>query len=179
MSVQLREVTDDDLPRIYAWLHADHVRTMWGDPEANFNALSAPPTGGSGRAIIEADGRKLGLVLWQHPTRKELDVAGLYDIPTSVIDIDIMIGELDSVGKGLGSAAIELVAEAALSDPAVPCVMACARPDNPASLRAFAKAGFRRDRMFDDVPHGPHVLLTRGRPEARTAGVADLAQTMP
>jgi RimJ/RimL family protein N-acetyltransferase len=169
MSLRLREITDADLPRIERWLRADHVRSAWGDPDANLQLLTGPPASGHWRAIIEADGRAVGLVLWQHPTREELDMAGLADIPTSVIDIDIMIGEPDALGRGLGAGAIRLVAELALSDPAVPFVMACARRDNLASQRAFAKAGFREDREFDDVPNGPHVLMVRRRQEGPLA----------
>ncbi|MCK7574841.1 MAG: hypothetical protein MZV65_02400 [Chromatiales bacterium] len=101
MKVRLLEVTNDDLPLIERWLHADHVRGTWGDPDANLRLLREPPADGqlAGR-IIEADGRKVGIVLWQHPTREELDVAGLTDIPTSVIDIDIMIGELRCARTG-------------------------------------------------------------------------------
>ena len=169
MSLRLRDVTNDDLPFIEQWLHADHVRSTWGDPGANLRLLNEPPANGNWRAIIEADGHKVGLVLWQHPTREELDVAGLADIPTNVIDIDIMIGEFDALGRGLGSGAIRLVAELALSDPTVPFVMACARLDNLASQRAFAKAGFRKDREFDDVPNGLHVLMVRHRQEGQVA----------
>jgi RimJ/RimL family protein N-acetyltransferase len=167
--MRLRDVTNDDLPLIERWLHADHVRSTWGDPGANLRQLSEPPANGNWRAIIEADGHEVGIVLWQHPTREELDVAGLADIPTSVIDIDIMIGEFDALGRGLGSGAIRLVAEVALSDPTVPFVMACARLDNLASQRAFAKAGFRKDREFDDVPNGLYVLMVRHRQEGRFA----------
>jgi RimJ/RimL family protein N-acetyltransferase len=163
MSLRLRDVTNDDLPLIEQWLHADHVRRTWGDPGANLRLLNEPPANGNWRAIIEADGHEVGIVLWQHPTREELDVAGLADIPTNVIDIDIMIGEFDALGRGLGSDAISFVAELVLSDPTVPFVMACARLDNLASQRAFAKAGFRRDRKFDDVPNGLHVLMVRHR----------------
>ena len=169
MSLRLRDVTNDDLPLIEQWLHADHVRSTWGDPGANLRLLSEPPATGSWRAIIEADGHKVGIVLWQHPTREELDVADLTDIPTSVIDIDIMIGEADALGRGLGSGAISLVAKVALSDPTVPFVMACAGLDNVASQRAFAKAGFRKDREFDDVPYGLHVLMVRHRQEGQVA----------
>ena len=145
------------------------MRSAWGDPAANFRLLSEPPASGSWRAIIEADGRKAGLVLWQHPTREELDAAGLADIPTSVIDIDIMIGELAVLGWGLGLGAISLVAEVALSDPTAPFVMVCARLDNLASQRAFARAGFRQDREFDDVPDGRYVLMVRHRQEVQIA----------
>ncbi len=169
MSLRLRDVTNDDLPRIAQWLHADLVRSTWGDPGANLRLLSEPPATGNGRAVIEAGGRSVGVVLWQHPTREELDAAGLADVPTSVIDIDIMIGEIDALGRGLGSAAISLVARAALSDPTVPFVMACARLDNLASQRAFVKAGFRRDREFDDVPNGRHVLMVRHRRQGQGA----------
>jgi RimJ/RimL family protein N-acetyltransferase len=169
MSLRLRDVTNDDLPLIEQWLHAEHVRSAWGDPEANLRLLNEAPASGNWRAIIEADGQRVGIVLWQHPTREELDVAGLTDIPTSVIDIDIMIGEVDALGRGLGSDAISRVAEIALSDPAVPFVMACAQLDNLASQRAFAKAGFRKDREFDDVPNGLYVLMARRRPGGQAA----------
>jgi len=169
MSLRLRDVMTDDLPLIERWLHAEHVRSAWGEPAANLQLLKEPSTNGSWRAIIEAGGHQVGIVRWQHPTREELDVAGLADIPTSVIDIDIMIGEFDALGRGLGSGAISLVAEVALSDPAVPFVMACARPDNLASQRAFAKAGFCKIREFDDVPNGLHVLMVRHRQEGQVA----------
>ena len=169
MDLRLRDVTSDDLPLIERWLQTDHVRPYWGDPGENIRQLRNAPGAGRWRAVIEVDGRKVGLVLWQHPTRQELDVAGLTDIPDSVIDIDIMIGEREAVGRGVGSGALRLVAGAALADPAVPLVMGCARSDNLVSQRAFAKAGFRKDREFDDVPNGPHVLMVRHRRETQGA----------
>ena len=73
-------------------------------------------------------------------------------------------------GAGAGGRArSRLVAEVALSDPTVPFVMACARLDNLASQGAFAKAGFRKDREFDDVPNGLHVLMVRHRQEGQVA----------
>ena len=169
MNLGLRDLKNDDLSLIERWLHEDHVRSTWGDPDANLQSLRDAPPDGSRRAIIEADGLEIGLVLWQHPTRRELDEAGLSDIPESVVDIDIMIGELEAVGLGLGSTAIRLVAETALSDPTVPFLMACARLDNMASQRTFAKAGFRKDREFDDVPNGRYVLMVRHRQEEQIA----------
>ena len=167
MSVGLLEVTDADLPLIERWLNADHVRPAWGDPVDNIRLLREPPAAGHWRAVIEADGRKVGLVLWQHPTRRELDEAGLFDIPESVIDIDILIGERTETGRGVGTAAIRLVADAALADPAVPFVIAATALDNLASQRAFAKAGFHMDREFDDIPSGRYRLMVRRREEAQ------------
>lgn len=165
MTLRLREPSDEDLGLIERWLHADHVRASWGDPDDNLRQLRLAPAAGHWRAIIESDGRAVGLVLWQHPTREALDLAGLTDVPTSAIDIDIMIGEHDALGRGLGSRVIGRVARQRLSDPAVPFVMACVGVRNLASQRAFAKAGFRADRIFDDVPFGPHLLMLRDRRE--------------
>lgn len=169
MRLRLLDFTNDDFPLIERWLRADRVQQYWGDPGENIRQLRDAPGAGHWRAVIEADGRKVGLVLWQHPTREELDVAGLSDVPESVIDIDIVIGEREAVGRGVGSAALRLVAENALTDTAVPFVIGCTRHDNLASLRAFAKAGFRRDREFDDVPYGRHVLMVRHRKETQEA----------
>lgn len=163
MDVRLTDIEPDDLSLIERWLRAGHVRRHWGDPDENMRLLRAAQEPGNWRAIIEAGGRKVGLVLWQHPSRHELDEAGLFAVPESVIDIDIMIGEEAETGRGLGSAAIRLVAECALADLSVPSVIAAASVENEASQRAFIKAGFRIDREFDDVPGGRYVLLVRRR----------------
>ena len=63
MHVRLRDVTNDDLQIIEQRLHADHVRSTWGDPDANIQQLRDAPAHGHWRAIIEADGREVGLVL--------------------------------------------------------------------------------------------------------------------
>jgi len=169
VNVRLCDVTPDDLPLIEGWLRAEHVRRFWGEPGENVRLLRHPPPG-MNRALIEVDGRKVGLVLRQHPTRQELDEAGLDEIPESVIDIDIMIGEADAVGRGIGPAAVGLVAERALKDTSVPFVMAAASVENRASRRAFEKAGFRMEREFDDVPGGRCVLMVRRRRRFGDAG---------
>jgi hypothetical protein len=66
MNVCLRDVTHDDLPLIEKWLSADHVRRTWDDPVAILQLLSEPPASGSWRAIVEFDGRKVGVVLWPY-----------------------------------------------------------------------------------------------------------------
>ena len=163
MDVRLTDAGPDDLPLIERWLQAEDVSRYWGGAEENVKLLRAEAGAGQWRAVIEVDGRKAGLVLWQHPTRRELDEAGLRDVPESVVDIDIMIGEADSRGRGAGSAAIRLVAGIALADQKVPYVIAAAEVDNRASQRAFEKAGFVVDREFDDVPYGRCVLMVKRR----------------
>lgn len=162
MRVELLGVTVADLPLIDHWLRADHVSRYWGDPQENSRLLRVP-TQGTKQAIVVADDRKVGLVLWQHPTRQELDEAGLYDVPEDVIDIDIMIGEPDAIGKGVGPAAMRLVVDEALADPAVPYIIAATMIENRVSLRALSKVDFVVDREFNDPLWGRCVLLVRHR----------------
>jgi RimJ/RimL family protein N-acetyltransferase len=162
-TVRLRDISAADHPLLARWLEAGHVRPVWGDPAETLRSLDTPLPAGHGRALIETAGRPAGFIQWQHPTRAELDTAKLYDIPTSVIDIDILIGEPDATNRGTGSQAIALVAAEALSDPAIPFVIGCAAVPHTASQSAFRKAGFTADREFDDLPHGRHVLMVRRR----------------
>jgi aminoglycoside 6'-N-acetyltransferase len=161
--VQLTKPTGADEVIVRKWMEAEHVQRFWGDPRKNFEQYKLNEVGSQQR-IIETGDRQVGLILWQHPTRRELDEAGLEDIPESVVDIDIMIGEPDMVGKGIGSKAIWLVAEQSLADVSVPSVIAATRTDNAASRRAFEKAGFILDREFDDPGYGRCVLMIRRRP---------------
>ena len=160
--VRLVDVEPDDGASIERWLRREHVRRWWGDPDETLRALAARGPGGR-QAMIEADGAKVGLVLWGHPSRAELDAAGLSDVPGAVVDIDIMIGEQDALGRGIGTEALRQVAASALADPEVPFLIAAAMAGNDASLRAFAKASFRVDREFEDPVSGPCLLLRRDR----------------
>ncbi len=162
MPVRLLDISNEDFPAIERWLGEDHVSRFWGEPAEKGHILCEPPPG-TRCAVIEAGGRKVGLVLWRRPSRAELDEAGLTDVPATVADLDILIGEADLTGRGIGSAAIRLAAEAALAAETVPYVIAATATGNAASLRAFVKAGFRRDREFDDPLCGRCVLLVRRR----------------
>jgi len=51
----------------------------------------------------------VGLLVWQVPTRQELVEAGLEDLPEALVDIDVMIGEADWMGRGVGPQALLLL----------------------------------------------------------------------
>lgn len=160
--VRLVGVRESDRTLIEGWLRHEHVSRWWGDPDAVSRELAARPDA-AGSSIIEAGEDKVGLVVWGHPSREELEAAGLADIDPAAIDIDIMIGEPRALYRGIGSEALRLVASLALADPAVPYLIAATMVGNDASVRAFAKAGFRVDREFADPECGPCLLLRRDR----------------
>ena len=161
--VRLTPFAAGDGPLLARWLGQEHVRRWWGDPAAVERELAAIGARAC-RTVIEADGARVGLLVWGPPTRAELDEAGLAEVPESVVDIDVMIGEPAAVGRGIGTEALRQLAARALADPAVPYLIAATAAGNDASLRAFVKAGFAVARTFDDPASGPCLLLRRDRP---------------
>jgi RimJ/RimL family protein N-acetyltransferase len=61
-------------------------------------------------------------------------------------------------GRGVGSSALDALAELAFGDLETDRLLASVKPENHASLAAFAKAGFNR------VESGPVVRFERWRP---------------
>ena len=83
------------------WLRQPHVSRWGGDPEDQLAAVLERPLGG-GDALIAVDGAPVGYVRWQVVLRRELEAAGITDVPDGSIDIDIAIGDERFVGHGVG-----------------------------------------------------------------------------
>ncbi len=130
------------------WLRQPHVARWLGDAEpilAEIRAHAVPS-----EAIIEADGRPVGYVCWQTPSRAELAAAGLDDLPADLVDIDIIIGVAESLGRGVGPEALaQLLVR--LEGEGVTTVGLGTATTNRRALRAFEKAGFRPYRDFREA----------------------------
>ncbi len=155
------DIEKTDEPLVERWLKQEHVRRWWGDQ--NISDVLPHKVNRLHTLIIEVDGRRVGLVIIAYPTQDELDSAGLSDISDKAVDIDIMIGEKEDLGKGVGSQAISIVADNLLKDESVPYLIACPSVNNIASIRIFKKAGFSEDRRFDDPEYGRSILMKRDR----------------
>lgn len=148
------------------WLRRPHVARWWGEAET---ALARDPgeVDGSGEAFILHGGRPVGYVRWQRVLRCDLDAAGLHEVPDDAVDIDILIGEAELTGRGIGPSALKLLLERLWRDPSIPLVGMSASAANERALRAYEKAGFRRRRRYDDPRWGPAWLMIAERTEGR------------
>ena len=155
-------VPERDVDLVAGWLRVPGVSRWWGEPEQALREVLQRPNGG-GDALIYADEVPVGYIRWQVPTRKELDAAGLSEIPNDAMDIDIAIGEPDYIGRGIGPRAIRLVLEQIRAG-GDRMVMIATSVDNAASIRAFEKAGFSRRRQFDDPGYGRCWLMVLDAP---------------
>lgn len=144
--VELRDFSlQEDATRLADWVRQAHVARWWGEPSAVLAELAAHPV--ETMAVITVQGRPVGLLCWQIPSRDELAAAGLDDLPADLVDIDIMLGEPDILGQGLGPQALTLLF-ARLRGQGVRLVGLAAALANPRAPGAYAKAGFRPYRDF-------------------------------
>jgi aminoglycoside 6'-N-acetyltransferase len=145
-----------DLSLVAAWVRRPHVARWWGDPEQAIAAVRQHPV--ATEALIDVDGRPVGFVCWQTLPREELVAAGLGDLPGDLVDIDIMIGEPDTLGHGIGPAALGHVL-ARLRGEGVRLVGIAAAMANRRAMRAYEKAGFHPFRDFQEGGDDYRYLL--------------------
>lgn len=145
-----------DLPRLRVWLSRPHVTPWWGDPDEAMAAIRehAP----ADHALIAVDARPVGYLCWQRPLPEELAAAGLDDLPADLIDVDILIGEPDAVGRGVGPQALTLLLDQLRAAGRASVGMAAATA-NPRARRAYEKAGFRLFRAFQEAGQDYYYLV--------------------
>jgi aminoglycoside 6'-N-acetyltransferase len=142
------------------WLVAPHVARWYPEPQEHLDWAVNPPTGGE-RALIAADGAQVGYLRWQVVSRQVLDSVGLHEIPENSVDIDILIGEAASVGRGVGPLALQNLVAHLQANPAIPLLGLTTSIHNHAAQRAFRKAGFSILRQYDPPGYGPSHLMVR------------------
>jgi len=145
-------------PLLAEWLGRPHVARWHPDPADRLLWAESPPPGGS-QALIACDARPIGYLRWQKVSRETLDNIGLFEIPAGSVDIDILIGETDSVGRGLGPKAFSLLIDALRLDESVRLLGLSPSIDNVVAQRAYAKAGFRKARDYDPPGFGRCALM--------------------
>ena len=127
--IEFRPLRADDLSLLRTWLEREHVALWWREPIEHELAHEL-----EGRYLILVEGREAGM------------------IQTYDGEVDLLIGEEELTGKGLGPQVLtKFVAELVPTDVA----FALVEEGNRRSWRAFEKAGFRHvgDVEEEGLPH--------------------------
>jgi aminoglycoside 6'-N-acetyltransferase len=145
------------------WLGRAHVVRWWGRCDGFLDDLLQRDA--TTHAMILTDGAPAGYVCWSVPPAAELEEAGLADLPGPLVDIDIMIGEPDLVGKGIGSRALRLLLERLRVQGEFAWAGVGTSLENPVAIASFESSGFRPYRDFVDPVYGPSrymIVALRG-----------------
>jgi RimJ/RimL family protein N-acetyltransferase len=167
--VRFAPLTEADLPLLHGWLNASHVvagySRVHSTPE-DVVAKYRPRIAGTEPAkgyVASVAGRPLGYVQVYRVADFPEYAATVGEFADAVA-IDVLIGEVEYTGRGLGprviAAAVEELVFAAHD--ASRCI-ATPHAGNSASLRAFAKAGFAEVRTIRAADGHPEVLMARHR----------------
>jgi aminoglycoside 6'-N-acetyltransferase len=168
LDVQFRPLQAADLPLLHVWLQREHVRRWWRDSRTLDETVAhyLPAIRGeepTDHYVIVVDGRDVGMIetylVSDHP-----EWESIVEVGQGVAGVDLLIGEEDLVGHGLGPAVLRAFARDQVR---APVVVAAVDQENRRSWRAFEKAGFIYSRDVEEEGR-PHRLmrLERGEPNA-------------
>ena len=155
--IEFRPLREDDLPLLRDWLGREHVRRWWRDPidEAIDKRRQGIETGRTEQYLILFEGRPAGLIQ-TYLVADYPDWEAIVGAEPGLAGVDLLIGEEDLVGRGLGPEVLQAFArELVFARRETNACVATVEESNRRSWRAFEKAGFRhvRDVDEDGVPH--------------------------
>lgn len=145
--LSFRPLRHVDLPLVFAWLNAPHVRQWW-DPPASYEALAEQY---AARVAGEDPVRAFLIVHAAHPIGylQTFRLSGFpeyqkaYGIDEEAAGIDLYIGEEACLHRGLGPHALRLfLSEVVLANSAIVSCIIAPEPENTAAIRAYEKVGF-------------------------------------
>ena len=169
--ITFRPLEESDLPRLHDWQQRAHVKQWWRDSRTLDETVEhyLPSLRGedpTDHYVIVVDGVEAGMIetylVSDHP---EWDA--IVQVGDGVAGLDLLIGEEELVGRGVGPVVLR---EFVRTQVRAPVVVAAVDEDNRRSWRAFEKAGFRhvRDVEEDGRPHRLMRLERSGAAEADT-----------
>jgi aminoglycoside 6'-N-acetyltransferase len=147
----------NDLPLLRQWLGREHVREWWRDPvelaiEKRLEGIEGDRTE---QYLILSDGRPVGMIQ-TYLVADSPEWEAIVGAQPGLAGVDLLIGEPDAVGRGLGPKVLaQFAREIVFANPQTNALVATVEEPNRRSWRAFEKAGFHhvRDVEEDGLPH--------------------------
>lgn len=156
--VRLVPFEKPDVEQLRTWLNKPHVSRWYPFPEEVIERALSPPDPESHFMII-CEGVKVGYVRRDIVSRETLDEIGLTEIPGGSADVDLLIGDEELTGIGVGYHALRLLVER-LKAEGVPLAGLTTSEDNVVAHLAFSKAGFTQALRYEPEGFGQCILFT-------------------
>jgi aminoglycoside 6'-N-acetyltransferase len=140
------------------WLGREHVRRWWPDPEQSLRHYEEALAGRdvTEHYLIVVDERPVGMIQSYLVSDNPEWGATIQVEEEGVAGVDLLIGEEEATGRGLGPLILEaFMQQFVFASADTKACLATVEEPNRRSWRAFEKAGFRhvRDVEEDGVPH--------------------------
>lgn len=170
--IAFRPLEEHDLPCLHEWQQRAHVKRWWRDSRTLEETVAhyLPALRGedpTDHYVIVVDGRDAGMIetylVSDYPEWDAIVEAG-----DGVAGLDLLIGEEELVGRGLGPAVLRDFVRVHVR---APVVVATVDEENRRSWRAFEKAGFHQVRDVEEDGR-PHRLMRLEHSAATEAGPA-------
>jgi aminoglycoside 6'-N-acetyltransferase len=152
-----RPMSAGDLSLVQRWLETPEVVRWWGRADEQYALVSSDLDHPDMDQFIVALGEQPFGYIQCYPLSTWNQ--GFGSQPSATRGIDQFIGKPDMIGCGHGSGFIRQFVDALLGQ-GIPRVVTDPDPDNVRAVRAYAKAGFRSERLVD-TPDGPALLMVR------------------
>jgi aminoglycoside 6'-N-acetyltransferase len=154
-----RPMAAGDLSLVQRWLETPEVVRWWGQPDEQYALVSGDlDHPDMDQFIVAVDAQPFGYIQC-YPLSTWNQSFGPQ--PSAARGIDQFIGEPAMIGRGHGSGFIRQFVDGLLGQ-GIPRVVTDPDPDNVRAVRAYAKAGFRSERLVD-TPDGPALVMVRDR----------------
>jgi aminoglycoside 6'-N-acetyltransferase len=164
--IEFRPLAESDLPLVRDWLEREHVARCWRDPIEE--ALAEYRAAIDGREpthhyLIELGGRPVGMIQ-TYLASDYPEWEAIVQVGVGVAGVDLLIGEADLIGGGLGPRVLaEFARDVVFADPETCVCVATVEEANRRSWRAFEKAGFRHVRDVEEEGL-PNRMMRLDRP---------------
>ncbi len=184
MPLDFRPLGVDDLATLFTWLARPHAAKWYAPAPSSYAEVVArygprtEPGHPVSAFVVSCAGTDLAY-LQRYPVSAFPDYARQLPASAGVIGIDVLVGEAERVGRGLGPRIVRTAARRLFADPAVRACVAGPEEGHVAGIRAFAKAGFREvGRARSDGRTECVMWLERGDLARRLAPI-DLCRDAP
>ena len=163
--IEFPRLTEADLPRVEKWLRREHVARWWRDDIGESIAEYRRALEGrepTDHFLIEVDGRPIGMIQ-TYLVSDYPEWEAVVQVGAGVAGVDLMIGEADLIGQGLGPQVLaQFARDVVFARRGTQAAVATVEETNRRSWRAFEKAGFRYVRDVEEEGR-PHRLMRLDR----------------
>ncbi|MCK5090084.1 MAG: GNAT family N-acetyltransferase [Hyphomicrobiaceae bacterium] len=162
--VSLRPASRSDWNLIRGWLVREDIQEWWGPASATQTEVNmAMRTKHSLCRIIEAGGAPVGYAHAVDATIWGDDLP--QDLAPGTWDLDLFIASEDHRGKGVGQIALSLLKDEVFATTLAVAVCVFPSIRNERAVRAYEKAGFQWQRIWNDRHMGPSWFMIAKRPQ--------------